>query len=233
MDGSRKIFWNFGWVTNFFLKFWVGLEIHLEILGGSWNSTWNFGWVMKIFQSFENVSRPLWTKIHVRSLSPLRANFGRNKLTGYWSAKCKTPSGWQTSKCMQDNAMLRLSFVNLMNRARLGNRNIDPRQRYIRQCSIFQVDIKSGKSRFRADIVLLLPDSVRCPAFISWPFLGIMKVKIMEILGVAVKKVSIFLAKKQGNGVGWCPESTNRIFRRMCHKFSPPPPTAKIGKNRQ
>ena len=134
---------------------------------------------------------------------------------------------------MQDNAMLRLSFVNLMNRARLGNRNIDPRQRYIRQCSIFQVDIKSGKSRFRADIVLLLPDSVRCPAIISWPFSGIMKVKIMEILGVAVKKVSIFLAKKQGNGVGWCPESTNRIFRRMCHKFSPPPPTAKIGKNRQ
>ena len=24
-----------GWVTKYFLKIWVGLEIHLEILGGS------------------------------------------------------------------------------------------------------------------------------------------------------------------------------------------------------
>ena len=69
MGGSRNTFWKFGWVTNFFLKVWVGLEIHLEILGGSWNSPWNFGWVMKIFQTFENVSRPLWTIIYVRSLT--------------------------------------------------------------------------------------------------------------------------------------------------------------------
>ena len=75
MGGSRNIFWKFGWVTKFFLKIWVGLEIHLEILGGSWNSPWNFGWVMKNFQTFENVSRPLWTIIHVRSLRPISADF--------------------------------------------------------------------------------------------------------------------------------------------------------------
>ena len=45
-----------------------GSRNFFEILGGSWNSPWNFGWVLKIFQNFENLSRPPWTIIYVRSL---------------------------------------------------------------------------------------------------------------------------------------------------------------------
>ena len=39
----------------------------------------------------------------------------------------------------------------------------------VRWCSIFLPDTMSGRSKFLTDIGPLLPDNVRCRAFISWP----------------------------------------------------------------
>ena len=76
---QKKEIREMGGVTKVFMKSWMGLEIPLEILGGSWKSLLNFGWVLKFtlnflvvlkkIQKFENVSRPRWTIIYVRSLT--------------------------------------------------------------------------------------------------------------------------------------------------------------------